>query len=101
SPSRQELRRSSHSAPARHRQVASYALPSVTGYLPSQDLTDDDRPDTAAAMVAEVYGWAGLIAGSDTPTNVIPDPGAIKIGMNVAPFVVHARRNRLVTARLW
>ena len=37
-------------------------LLSLTGYLPSQNLAGDDRPDTAAAMVAEVYGWAGLIA---------------------------------------
>ena len=39
-------------------------LLSLTGYLPSQDLAGDDRPDTAAAMVAEIYGWAGLIADS-------------------------------------
>jgi len=35
-------------------------LLSLTGYVPSQDLAGMDRPDTAAAMLAEVYGWAGI-----------------------------------------
>ena len=35
-------------------------LLSLTGYVPSQDLAGDDRPETALAMAAEVYGWAGL-----------------------------------------
>jgi hypothetical protein len=33
---------------------------SLTGYAPSQDLAGDDRPESAAAMIAEVYGWAGI-----------------------------------------
>jgi hypothetical protein len=35
-------------------------LLSLTGYVPSQDLAGEDRPETAAALIAEVYGWAGL-----------------------------------------
>ncbi len=35
-------------------------LLSLTGYVPSQDLAGEDRPETAAAMIEEVYGWAGL-----------------------------------------
>lgn len=31
-----------------------------TGYTPNQDLAGEDRPETAAAMVSEVYGWAGI-----------------------------------------
>ncbi len=31
-----------------------------TGYVPNQELAGEDRPETAAAMIAEVYGWAGL-----------------------------------------
>jgi hypothetical protein len=35
-------------------------LLSLTGYVPSQDLAGEDRPETVAAMIAEVYGWVGL-----------------------------------------
>lgn len=35
-------------------------LLSLTGYVPSQDLAGEDRPETAASMVAEVYGWARI-----------------------------------------
>ncbi len=35
-------------------------LLSLTGYVPSQDLAGEDRPETAAALLAEVYGWAGI-----------------------------------------
>ena len=35
-------------------------LLSLSGYVPSQDLAGDDLPETAAAMAAEVYGWAGI-----------------------------------------
>ncbi len=35
-------------------------LLSQTGYVPNQELAGEDRPETAAAMIAEVYGWAGL-----------------------------------------
>ncbi len=35
-------------------------LLSLTGYAPSQDLAGDDRPETAAAMIQEAYGWAGI-----------------------------------------
>lgn len=35
-------------------------LLSQTGYTPNQDLAGEDRPATAAAMIAEVYGWAGI-----------------------------------------
>ena len=35
-------------------------LLSQTGYVPNQEIAGEDRPETAAAMIAEVYGWAGL-----------------------------------------
>ena len=31
-----------------------------TGYAVNNDLPGEDRPETAAAVMAEVYGWAGL-----------------------------------------
>ena len=40
-------------------------LLSLTGYVPSQDLAGEDRPETAAAMIEEVYGWDGLTPDSD------------------------------------
>lgn len=35
-----------------------------TGYVPSQSLAGEDVPDSAAALTAEVYGWAGLTPDS-------------------------------------
>jgi len=54
--------------PVRPEDVAGYRrsyrmlchLLSLTGYVPSQDLAGEDRPETAAALLAEVYGWAGV-----------------------------------------
>jgi hypothetical protein len=40
-------------------------LLSLTGYVPNQDLAGEDRPETAAAMLAEVYGWAGIEPDGD------------------------------------
>lgn len=34
----------------------------LTSYVPSQDLAGEDLPETVAALMAEVYGWAGLTA---------------------------------------
>jgi hypothetical protein len=39
-------------------------LLSRTGYIPSQDLAGDDRPETAAALLAEACGWAGIAPDS-------------------------------------
>jgi hypothetical protein len=38
---------------------------SLTGYVPSQDLAGEDRPASAAAMTAKVYGWAGIDPDSE------------------------------------
>ena len=35
-------------------------LLSLTGYVPSQELAGYDLPESAAALIAEVYGWAGI-----------------------------------------
>ncbi len=35
-------------------------LLSLTGYVPSQDLAGEDRPETAASLIGDVYGWVGL-----------------------------------------
>jgi hypothetical protein len=40
-------------------------LLSLTGYVPSQDLAGEDRPETVAAMIKDVYGWAGLTPDSE------------------------------------
>lgn len=34
----------------------------LTGYVPSQDLAGDDLPDTANAMLKEVFDWLGMEA---------------------------------------
>ena len=59
--------------PVRREDVAGYRksyrmlchLLSLTGYVPSQDLAGEDRPETAEAMIAEVYGWAGIEPDSE------------------------------------
>ena len=40
-------------------------LLSLTGYAPSQALAGDDLPETAAALSADVYGWAGIAPDFD------------------------------------
>ena len=42
-------------------------LLSLTGYVPNQDLAGEDRPETAAALIDEVYGWAGLVPDAPIP----------------------------------
>ena len=37
------------------------SLLGLTGYVPSQDLAGEDRPETVAALIGEVYGWAGIV----------------------------------------
>lgn len=38
---------------------------SLTGYVPSQELAGDDRPESVEAMNHEVYGWAGIVPDAD------------------------------------
>ena len=37
---------------------------SLTGYVPSQQLAGEDLPETAAALTAQVYDWAGITPDS-------------------------------------
>jgi hypothetical protein len=39
--------------------VLSYLL-TLKGYTPNNDLAGDDRPETVAALMSDVFGWAGI-----------------------------------------
>lgn len=41
-------------------------LLSLTGYVPSQELAGEDRPETVVALMDAVYGWAGIEADGAT-----------------------------------